>query len=165
MPKKNIENLVNQITNQTLLEEVSRLNKILYLSDAPCFINGYCASDKNTFDKVVQYISEKTKIPNIINCSFTQGENLTDLIFELQKNSKKEDYLVKVTGFHLIKNLSAHGYDQTIQQTCGDEIKKLNLENPKKIIIVTNIDPNEKNYDYSVRDACSSEFRSFLYEF
>jgi|WetSurMetagenome_2_1015567.scaffolds.fasta_scaffold172788_2 hypothetical protein len=170
---EDMSKLKDEITELTLEELVSRVKVFLTLEPELCMQTGFCASTRERFEQVADYIAKTMGIPaeRVLSYDIQKDHNIVDSLKEVQRDTIiKSPILIKITSF-ITKGerrmLIPHRYGQTLYQKVRQDMIPENLPNPKKMLALTHIDREADHdmYEEAVRGALNSQFKMFVYEF
>lgn len=173
---KKIGNIKDKVSKRTISDLVHELKTEIIVSDkTKIFFMGYCASNKEMYNKIIHYIMNQININPESVYEIHIPKKYMDVRYELSKLadnfSKNNDrlILVKSRGFEeFIRDFpepnlyrAGHDYDQNVIEHPFTDIP----EN-KKVLIITHIGEScgKEIYEEAVRSALKSEFRTFFYE-
>lgn len=160
-----IDNLEEKISKRKISELVPHLKSAVDLTDVPCNLPGYCASDKETFKAVSEYIASELDIPDecIIDYNLENGW-MGSFVRGLHDEKNGDLLLVRVSNLAKCMRITGHDYDQSIRSLVPST--EFPAKYPKKIVVISHIDTNTdfQKYDLVVRNVCSSQYKFFLYE-
>jgi hypothetical protein len=174
--EQRIENMKTKAFGQdeTLKELVDVLCVDVNWSETPQNIPGYCASDTNIFQEVVEYTRTRLNVPkeDVIPFQIDKGDtvdNLWDLIKRVQyETSERTLRIIAVQGLVNFEMLRTHWYDQCMTQYIMRRLEDNPPQNPKKIVVITNIGKEngaDKFNKFKEEARTGSQHKRFYWEF